>query len=310
MTRTTPFRTTLGAAALSLTATTGMAQMTQDDIREGYLEHAAMAQFHRWYQVYERPEGGIDNALDILAQDVTVVSGLGTANGHEEYAARVQQLPDTWRNAHVPHEARVEVADDGTMTLEADITYLNQGLMPDGAVREADLTYDIALVPDPDGALLPKLSRVEIGQNSEGVAETFTDAYARNRMLSLVHYWLALIEDPKRDPEPVREILADGFSLDFSSGAITDFDGFKAWLAGPGSQVAASTHVIDNFAVEETGEETYAVTVDFDWTGILPDGNEMVAKTRHNWTVANDVTERFARIETISVEVLEPFRPK
>lgn len=298
----------LSAAVLAVTATQGVAQMTLDEIRQGYQEHAALAQYHRWYQFYERPEGGIDNALDILTEDVTVTSGLGTANGHAEYAERVTQLPDIWDNAHHVRSTEITHGADGAMTLTAQITYQNQGMLPDGTVRQADLTYTVEFV---DGdAVLPLLSNVLIEQNGEPEAGEFVDAYADNRMRSLVHYWLTLIEDPSRNAEPVREILADDMSLNFSSGVITDFEGFEAWLTGPGSQVAASTHVISNFSAEETSENTYAVSVDFDWSGILPDDSVMVAKTRHNWTVANDPTERFARIQTIDVEVLEDFRPR
>ncbi|WP_162787262.1 hypothetical protein [Notoacmeibacter marinus] len=282
--------------------------MTKDDIRRGYQEHAAKAQYHRWFQLYERPEGGIDNALDILSDEVIVQSGLGTARGHGEYADRVKQLPETWRNAHHVQSIDISHGDNGAMTMEATIVYQNKGMMSDGAVREADLGYTVQFAPDE--GVLPLITDVTIEQKSERKTESFEDAYTDNRMLSLAHYWLALIEDPARDPEPAREILADDFSLNFSSGAITDFDGFKAWLAGPGSQVAASTHEISNFEAEKTGDETYAVSMDFDWSGILPDGSEMVAKTRHNWTVVNDVTERFARIKTVDVEVLEDFRPK
>jgi ketosteroid isomerase-like protein len=184
-----------------------------------------LAQYHRWYQFYERSEGGVENALDILAEDVVVISGLGTANGHDQYAERVMQLPTTWQNAHDVRDVQVTVNEDGTMALTADITYLNAGLMEDGGIRTADLTYTMALIPT-DG-VLPVFTEITIAQNSVGTADEFVDAYAKNRVLSLVHYWLALIEDPTRNPEPVREILADDFALNFSSGAITDFAGFE-----------------------------------------------------------------------------------
>ena len=48
----------------------------------------------------------------------------------------------------------------------------------------------------------------------------------------------------------------------------------------------------------------------FDWNGILPNATEMTAKTKHTWIVIDDPTERFARIKTMDVEVLEPFKPK
>ncbi|WP_298260799.1 hypothetical protein [uncultured Litoreibacter sp.] len=301
-------RQLIAAGLLIGSVTQGMAQVTQDEIRNGFREHAVMAQFHRWYQLYERPAGGIDNALDILTSDVVISSGLGTANGHDEYASRVAQLPDTWRNAHFLKSAQITHGDDGAMNLSAQVTYQNEGLLPDGAVREAELTYTVSLAQGE--GLLPLLSNVKIEQNSESQADVFEDAYAENRMRSLVHYWLALIEDPARNAAPVQEILAEEFSLNFSSGAITDFAGFEAWLAGPGSQVSASTHILSNFSAQDLGDDQYSLSVDFDWAGITPDGVELVAKTRHNWTATNDVTERFARIKTVDVEVLEPFRPR
>ena len=305
-----PGSAVLGAAlALSLLhVPAARADMTETEIREGWIEHAALAQLHRWYQLYERPASGIDNALDILAEDVVVSSGLGEARGHAAYAERVARLPDTWRNSHTVESSEVRIGDD-RIELDARVTYLNVGMAEGGAVRRAGLDYETVL--ERTEAILPVFASITIGQRSEDVAEGYVDAYAANRLSSLVHYYLAVIEHPGRDPEPMRELLAEGFSLNFSSGAITDFDGFAAWLAGPGSQVVASTHRISNLTHETLAEdERYRLSVDFDWEGILPDGTIMTARTRHDWTVSNDVTERFARIESVDVEVLEPFAPK
>ncbi|MET1416781.1 hypothetical protein ABVF61_31275 [Roseibium sp. HPY-6] len=298
----------LTAAALTLVSTPGVAQMTENEIRQGYKEHAALTQYYRWYQFYERPEGGVANALDILTEDVKVTSGLGTANGHAEYETRVTRLPDAWNNSHHVRSTKITHGENGNMTLTAQVTYQNVGMLEDGGVRQADLIYSVELVPGE--TVLPLLSNVLIEQKRETEAGEFKDAYAENRVKSLMHYWLALIEDPERNPEPVREILAEDFTLNFSSGAITDFDAFAAWLAGPGSQIEASTHVLSNFSVEETETGTYAMTVDFNWSGIAPNGTILVAKTQHSWTVTNDPTERFARIKSIDVEVLENFQPR
>jgi hypothetical protein len=266
-----------------------------------------MAQLHRWYLIYEEPKTGIASQLDILATDVTVKSGLGELTGHPAYEARVAQLPAAWQNAHHIKSADIAIAPV-SVALNAEVTYLNRGMLPDGQVRSAELTYSTLLTPT-DG-VLPRFKKLEITQNSEGKAAAFKSEYAENRLLSLVHYWLALIEDPRRDPEPFREILADGFQLNFSSGAISSFKAFKAWLAGPGSQVSASTHELSNFSCAQTGPDTFSLSVDFEWEGILPDGKEMTARTRHRWAVENDPAERFGRIRTVDVEVLEPFEMK
>ncbi len=273
--------------------------------RIGYLQHAAMAQFHRWYQYYEQAQPVLANQLDILSPQVRVKSGLGEVRGHAAYSERVAQLPKDWKNAHFLKDARVDVDADGAMRLTAQITYLNQGMLPDGAVRSAELTYATQLRPVA-GSVLPKFESIEIMQHSEGRTEQFRAAYADNRLLSLVHYWLALIEDPSRNPAPARDILATPFRLNFSTGAITDFATFEAWLAGPGSQVSASTHQISNFSCASLGGDRYSLSADFEWEGLRPDGTAMVAKTRHHWTVLDNPAERFARIQTVDVQVLQP----
>jgi hypothetical protein len=286
--------------------------MTRESIRNRYLEHAALTQLHRWYQIYENPKILLEHQLDILDPEVTVRSGLGEAKGHRAYSERIRQIPKDWNNAHIVRDTRIDIPPDGTIRLSADVTYLNQGMMADGAIRSADLVYTTTL--GREGRGLPKFTTIEIAQQSEGSAERFEDFYPHNRLLSLAHYWLFLIEDPTRDPEPVREILTGDFSLHFSSGTISDFEDFKQWLAGPGSQVTASTHVIGNVSHRKIpGDRArleYGLSMDFDWEGILPDGNVMTAKTRHSWTIVDDPTERFARIKTIDVDVIRPFEPK
>lgn len=273
------------------------------EVKRSYLEHGAKAQFYRWFQVYERPEGGIENALDLLDEDFHVKSGLGEAKGHDQYRERVQSLPKTWQNAHRVSDIEVSIPEEGEIGLTAKVTYQNKGLLPDNQVREATLSYEAGFAAGE--TLLRPLGMVVISQEDERVADEFIDTYPVNRVLSLMHYWLGIIEDPKRDAEPFKEILADDFELNFSSGAITTHEGLAEWLAGPGSQVAASQHTVRNFEVTTLDDGTMKADADFDWIGVLPNGALITAKTRHSWEVVNDVEERFARIRKVDVEVLE-----
>ena len=295
-------------AAFALVSTTiGALAMTPEDIKQGYRKHAALAQFHRWYQLYENGAVPVENALDALAPDVIVKSGLGEAKGHDAYKARVSQLPKTWKNAHFPRNITVTTKLDGSAVLKADLTYLNDGMKP-GTVRSAELTYTMEFKAD--AAVLPKITNVGIAQNSEGVAAAFKDAYVDNRARSLMHYWLALIEDPSRNIEPFKEIFADGFALNFSTGKISDAASLEKWFRGPASAVAASTHVIENFKAEAVGPTEFKVSAEFEWEGILPNNAEMTARTRHSWLIVDNPKERFARIKSMDVEVLKPFAPK
>ncbi len=308
MTTRKSMKTALAVAATLVTSGAALsADLTDQDIRNGYKEHAAKAQFYRWYQYYERSEGGVDNAVDILSSDVRVKSTLGEAKGTDAYRQRVAQLPTTWKNAHFVNKIETSVDADGSVSLNAEITYLNEGANEDGSLRAADLKYTTILAPT--DVLLPKFTSIEIDLDKMSDVTVFKDAYAANRALSVVHYWLAIIEDPARDPEPAKEILADGFALNFSSGRITDFEGLKAWLTGPAAAVSASSHTVKNFSAQAENDGEITLTVGFDWQGITPDGTRLEAETLHNWTLTNDVTERFARIKSVDVEIIKPFQP-
>ena len=298
--------TTAQMEALELART--VPTMSAQAVKEGYVRNASLAQLYRWYQFYENDDAVLANQLDILATDVSVISGLGEANGHDEYSARVTQIPSEWDNAHIVKSTDITTNDDGSISMIVNITYLNQGLMEDGTVRMADLTYDAVL--EATDSLLPVFANISIGQNEVGTANEFVSEYEANRLKSVLHYWLAIIEDPKRDAAPVREILAEDFVLNFSSGPITSYEGYEAWLKGPGSQVSASTHSVTDFDFEQLGEGIYRMNATLDWQGILPNGNEMVARTRHTWTVEDDPSERFARIKTVDVDLLVPFSAK
>lgn len=286
----------------------GADSMTIEAVKQGYIKHAALTQLHRWYAFYENPEADIVHQLSILDSNVVLKSTLGEAVGHEAYVERINKLPITWQNAHFTKAPDISIADDGSIQMDLEITYQNLGMLQDGAVRQANLAYKSVLKQTE--SVLPQFTSIAIEQLGETSGTKFKSAYGENRLLALVHYWLALIEDPARDPEPVRALLADGFNLNFSTGTISDFDGFKAWLAGPASQVVASTHVLSNFSYKQLDHGQFSLEVDFDWQGLLPDGKEMTAKTRHSWLVLDNPTEAFARIKSMDVELLSPFAMK
>jgi hypothetical protein len=279
-----------------------------DQVPLGHQRFAALAQYHRWYLYYENIGATEANAVDILDENVTIESGLGKAAGHAAYRDRLSKLPRTWKNAHDVKSTAVTVNADGTISLTANVVYLNQGMLPNGVVRTADLTYKTRLRPSE--TVLPKFTAIEIGQNATGETTDFIPKYADNRVRSLVYYWYALIDNPKRNAEPFREILADDFALTLSVGKLDSFDKFKAWYSGPVSSVKVSAHQLNSLTFEETAPNTYKVVVDADWQGILQDGRMMVGRTLTNWTLIDDPARRFAQIKSYDVKILVPFQPK
>lgn len=296
--------------------------MSDPSPEQSFLAHAALAQAHRWFLVYEHPEATLDNAVDLLMPDVHIQSVGREGTGHATYRAGVEALPRTWRNAHRVTDAQVDVATDGTISLEMDVAYQNVGIDDGGAVVTRDLHYTTVLVPSnaaldshvsgeaARACLLPRFRRIAISPVGEGTAATFEPAYAENRLKSLVHRWLSLVEDPARDPEPFFDLLARDFALHFSADlVVTDADGFRAWMAGPVSSVEVSTHAVEAFEAHHDGGNDYHLTTELEWRGRSTDGPWLDGRTHHTWAVADDPAERFARIHRMDVRWLRPLAP-
>ncbi len=69
-----------------------------------------------------------------------------------------------------------------------------------------------------------------------------------------------------------------------------------------------TTHSHKNLIIKDNGDDTYSVTVDFDWKGITINNEKMTAETHHEWLLTNDKNERFARMRTMKVTAIKPFQ--
>jgi len=272
---------------------------------ETYYLQASLTQLHRWYQYYEHPQASIKNQLDILSDDVIVSSSLGTARGHAQYAKAVQAIPNHWKNAHFVKQSSIHVTSNSNVKMQATITYLNHGRSASNDISQASIDYDMHL--QPNASLLPKFTNINITPTQGKNLDTFVDAYAENRLKSLMYYWLAIVEHPDRQSEPAHEILDSNFSLNFSSGTISDLDALREWFAGPASSVVFTSHTPENFSYQKLSENNYVLSVDFDWNGTLPNTKSMTARTKHTWQVVDNPLNRFAKIKSMDVEILKPF---
>lgn len=78
--------------------------------------------------------------------------------------------------------------------------YLNVGLLPEQAVRSADLRYMIELLDEP-GSALPRFESVAIEPLCKDRTDAFRKACSENRLKSLMHGWPP-VEDLARDSRP------------------------------------------------------------------------------------------------------------
>ena len=126
-----------------------------------------------------------------------------------------------------------------------------------------------------------------------------------NRILSLVHYFTSLVEDPRRDPIPFREVLAEGFRLHYVEPPIDSFEALAAWVAGPLSSVVASTHAISDLVATRLHDSEYSATLAMHSVALFPDGSGIESRNTQAWTIVDDGSERFARIRQITIQRID-----
>lgn len=266
--------------------------------------HLVLAQYYRWYQVYEVPFTAerINNQKDILSEDVEISSQSGTTKGKEGLEERLTVFTG-WKNAHHVQNTTIKELPDGNLSLEADILY--QNIRPDDSKYSYTLYYSTLLKQREND--LPIFTKLDL--KATGVIEEFKfeAAYPQNRTKSFMHYWLYLMENP--DAEKFKELLAPDFSLKLTSNdEIKTFSKFEEWLKSISARVLTSFHSYKNFEVKDNKDNTFTVSVDFDWKGINVAEEKMIAETHHEWLLTNNLDERFARMKRMKVTALKPFQ--
>lgn len=268
--------------------------------------HLALTQFHRWYLVYEIPfnDARIQNQLDILADDVEIISPAGTMKGKGGLPARLQ-VYEGWQNAHHVKNTDVKFIDETSLNLNADILY--QNIRPDNSRHSYNIHYSTTLQLRKNE--LPLFTKVSLQPTGNAEPPQFQSAYADNRATSFMHYWLYLMETAESNADKFKELLAENFELNLSTaGQITTLEKFFEWTAAIPKRVKASAHFPKNFTAKENADNTISVSVDFEWRGISVDDKSMIAETHHQWVLENNTDERFARMKKMKVFQAIPFQ--
>jgi hypothetical protein len=170
-------------------------------------------------------------------------------------------------------------------------------IRPDGRIDFASADGTLRGMFERSGAFLPQLRRLSRGGDSAGASR----GRAVYRARSVVHYFIALVENPARDPAPFREILADRFSLHYTPSPMTDLAALDAWVGGALSSVVASEHDIHAIDVASLGGARSAVDVRMTSQALFPDGSGAISRNTQRWTIV-DAGDRFPRIEEILID--------
>ncbi|MGF9964411.1 hypothetical protein [Bacillus rhizoplanae] len=268
--------------------------------------HLALTQYYRWYQVYEVPlnKARIENQLDILDDEIEILSQAGTTKGKIGIDDRLKMF-EGWQNAHHVENTSIKQLNNEELSLEADILY--QNIRPDNSRYSYKIHYSTILkLRDND---LPLFTKLHLERTGNVENPQFKSAYATNRAKSFMHYWLYLMETVSVDSDKFKELLAEQFELNLSTGSKIDtLKGFNEWLTTISNQVKQSGHYPKNFSVTENTDNTISVSVDFEWEGISVENKPMVAETHHEWVLENNLDERFARMKMMKVIQTKPFQ--
>ena len=292
-----------------------------DELKESPSNHYVMSTWHRWFLFYENQTFPESTQLNILTQNIHVSSSLGESSGLANYQERLKLLPRSWRNAHFIQNASIKRIDGykDRFKLSGNIHYQSERNINDTLQRglgklhyavELDFSHKDKLISD---LHFPLFDKVNITVNEQLPLERFEDAYLENRMRSLVHYWLALVEDNEtNDPTPMAmNLFASNFSLQFPSQnrPITTEQELKAWYANARKVVKWSKH--DILALQITpvqGSETeYDLSIQFDFKAYTNDSKIISALSEHKWRVEDNQNRNFPTIRSMDVKMLRPF---
>lgn len=197
------------------------------------------------------------------------------------------------RNAHAVQSTAVEILPGGRIALTAELGRHDD----DGPATRKPPARCHAEMTALDGTL-PHLVDVD----GAPAPATALSSDARNRLLSLIHYFTSLVENPARDPAPFHEVLTDNFALHYIDPPVSTHAMLDDWVTGRLASVVASNHRIHDVSFETTGDGVYLVTVAMESEALFPDGSGVISKNRQSWRVIDDPSERFARIAEIRIE--------
>jgi hypothetical protein len=177
--------------------------------------------------------------------------------------------------------------------------------MPDSdAETEALAELRSSLIASTAGHAADALQHLEFA-GAPGDAE-----YAEHRALAFVHQWCLLIEQPPEDDAELRELIGDPVSMRLSDGCkLTDFAEIASWHDGTSHAMSVATHTITGFKLIEIETGRHDVAIDFAWQGITPDDQPMTARTHHEWTLTDAEDDRFPRLASFAVTIVQPFAP-
>ena len=272
------------------------------------IKKSVLAQYHRWYQVYEVPftNSRIANQKDILDEDVEITSQSGTSKGKANLEERLKPFTG-WLNAHHVQSTKVEYKDDNHLSLEAEIVY--QNIRPDDSKYSYKIKYSTILVMREND--LPIFTHVNL-MPIENISEfVYAPAYPENRCKSFLYYWNYLHAlsqcNLQNVSEKFKELLSSTFTISSSFfETINTHEGLMK--VNEAFKFKYSNHFLKTIKVVENKDDSFTVYYQSDWQGITLDDIKKVSETDYELVLENNMDERFARLKSLKVTPIKPIQ--
>ncbi len=263
-------------------------------ISSGHRIHSAVSQVYRWFLFYDATDGKLDHHLDTLAVSATFRSPEGTFPTRDDYAVDIFDVPTEWQHAHFVRRMSARFVDPDRVRLNADITYLNRGLLEGDAIQSSNLVFDFLVARDSNP--LPAIEELSVQARQVGQTTEFRSSYVENRMRSLLHHWLALVEQLDTNPELLREILRPQLIEQFPATGLTDLD----WLPSRAAAGSSIHYRVRNVEIEEFQPGEFQIDADLDWYALTPNGKIVRGEVLQTLLVIDDPTRRYPQIGSIT----------
>lgn len=256
-------------------------------LRQSPARHAALAQLHRWCQWRDEALQGRPAPSDLFARSACAGTTI-----HPEGPLHLGPL-------------RISGPESGVISIEATLEQFGTARRP-GERLPRSISTCSATLKQAD-CTLPKILSVRLTRGESDWVDPISPVDPAHRVRSLVHYFTALVEDPRRDPKPFAELLADPFRLEYLEAPIDTLETLASWVAGPLSSVLASSHTISDLRVRTTGLHEYTASMTMESEALFPDGSGLYSRNTQRWIVIEDAHERFPRVRHIAI-TREPSR--
>lgn len=270
--------------------------VSKDVIRASYLEQAKLTQAHAWLglgdvaQVSPERTSNLEAvSFEITRNGIALPSGIPGSRENGREVVRGAVFANSWR----------ALAHQDALSVSADI--------PDAETETRFLRAELVFKFDPEPASVPLINAIEITTADPAPPPSSGADFQGSRLLSTNHRWHTLVEDPNRAPEPFKELLGERFKMEFGHGSVSSYEEFCDWIHGSASSVNASRHDLESFTWKPMRGDDYQAVFVLDWLGLNREDKVMTAKTKHTWTMTDDGSGSYPKIQHMNVEFLQAF---